>query len=138
MTLTTLGGTIAAFVVSLVTGSGFGGMLLPVLGMGGGACLITSGIRNLNWVSRFKKYRRTLGQKTYCTVEKLARSVGKSVKFVRKELLGMIDEGLFLEGHLDKEQQSLITSHETYQYFEQSRLQLEQRRQAEEQHTEEG
>ena len=42
----------------------------------------------------------------------------------------MIDEGLFLEGHLDKEERNLITSHETYRYYEQSRLQLEQRRQA--------
>lgn len=136
LSLVTLGGTIVSLVVSLVTGMGGISFLLPAAGFGGGALLITSGIRNLNWVNRFKKYRRILGQKTYCAVDKLARSVGKSVKFVRKELAQMIDKGLFLEGHLDQEGTQLITSHETYQYYEQSRLQLEQRRR-EEKHLEE-
>lgn len=106
--------------------------MIPLALMGSGCLLLGSGIRTLKRMSRFKTYRAALGQKTHCALEKLARSVGKSVKFVRKELLGMIDEGLFLEGHLDKEQRNLITSHETYQYFEQSRLQLEQHRQEEE------
>lgn len=131
LALTALGGLIASAIVSLVTGAGFLG---PVwfLGAGGAsAWLISSGVLRLNWVSRFKSYRKTLGQKTYCTLEKLARSVGKSVKFVRKELQGMIDQGLFLEGHMDKEGTQLITSDETYRYYEQSRLQLEQRQQAE-------
>ena len=39
----------------------------------------------------------------------------------------MIRLGLFREGHLDHEQTRLITSHETYRLFEQSRLQLQQR-----------
>ena len=39
----------------------------------------------------------------------------------------MIDSGLFLEGHLDREGKDLITSHETYRHYEQSRLALEQR-----------
>ena len=95
----------------------------------GGLGLILSGAYNLGMVRRFKIYRKTLGNKTYCTLEKLARSVGKSVRFVRKELQKMINQGLFLEGHLDKEQTQLITSDETYRYYEQSRLQLEQRKQ---------
>lgn len=101
--------------------------VLSLTGMAGGAGLITSGTRTLNRVSRFKTYRKTLGSKTWCTLEKLARSVGKSEKFVRKEVTGMIDQGLFPEGHLDKEQTRLITSEETYRQFEQSRLQLEER-----------
>ena len=127
LTLVTLGGTIAGFVVSLVTGAATTGFLLPAAGFGGGALLITSGVRTLNWVSRFKAYRKTLGNKTHCTLEKLARSVKKSVKFVRKELNQMIDQGLFLEGHMDNEGTRLIVSDETYREFEQSRLQLEQR-----------
>ena len=93
----------------------------------GGAWLILSGANTLGMVKRFKTYRRALGEKTYVTLEKLARSAGKSVKFVRKELRKMIDQGYFLEGHLDREQTQLITSNETYRYYEQSRLQLEQR-----------
>ncbi|MBP3674228.1 MAG: 5-bromo-4-chloroindolyl phosphate hydrolysis family protein [Oscillospiraceae bacterium] len=104
---------------------------VALAGLGGGVWLISSGIRALGKVNRFKAYRKALGQKTHCTLEKLARSVGKSVKFVRRELLKMIDEGLFLEGHMDKEQTCLITSNETYQNFEQSRLQLEERQRQE-------
>ncbi|MBO4939312.1 MAG: 5-bromo-4-chloroindolyl phosphate hydrolysis family protein [Oscillospiraceae bacterium] len=108
--------------------------VLTLLGLTGGTVLIGNGIGNLNFVSRFKMYRKTLGQKTHCALEKLARSVGKSEKFVRRELRKMIDQGLFLEGHMDREQTCLITSDETYRYFEQSRLALEERqRQAAEQ-----
>ena len=41
----------------------------------------------------------------------------------------MIDDGLFLEGHLDAEGKNLITSHETYRNYERSRLALEERKQ---------
>lgn len=113
--------------VSLLTLPG----ILTLGGFGAGLGLICSGVNTLGRVSRFQMYRKTLGQKTHCAVEKLARSVGKSVKFVRRELQRMIDEGLFLEGHLDHEQTSLITSHETYRHYESSRLQLEQRQREE-------
>ena len=96
-------------------------------GLSGGGLLIGSGVGTLKRIGRFKKYCKMLGDKTHCTIEKLARSVGKSGKFVKKELLKMIDQGLFLEGHLDHEKRHLITSDETYQHYEQSRLQLEQR-----------
>ena len=133
LTALTLSGTIASFILNVMFGftAGAAGVLLPLAGFAGATGLIVSGSRTLSWVRRVKIYREVLGDKTYCTLEKLARSVGKSVKFVRKELQKMIDRGLFLEGHFDKEQTQLITSNETYRYFEQSRLQLEQRRQQE-------
>ena len=121
---------LSTMLVNLVSGGSLLGVssVLTLIGFGGGVGLIASGVRNLSWVNRFKTYRKVLGQKTYCTLEKLARSVGKSVKSVRKELQGMIDQGLFLEGHMDKEQTTLITSHETYREFEHSRLLMEQSR----------
>lgn len=104
------------------------------LGLGalvGGGTLLSSGIRSLGRVSRYKVYLKALGKNTHIALEKLSRSVGKPVKFVRKELQGMINQGLFLEGHLDHEEQNLITSDETYAHYEQSRLQMEVRKQAE-------
>ena len=101
--------------------------VLTLAALGGGMALIASGVKNLSQASRFKTYRKTLGRKTHCDLEKLARSVGKNVDFVRREVLRMIDQGLFREGHLDKEQTQLITSDETYRYYEHSRLQLEER-----------
>lgn len=104
------------------------------LGLGalvGGGTLLSSGIRSLGRVSRYKVYVKALGKNTHIALEKLSRSVGKPVKFVRKELQSMINQGLFLEGHLDHEEQNLITSDETYAHYEQSRLQMEARKQAE-------
>ena len=108
-----------------------GVMIFSLAGLGTGIWLINSGVKTLGRVKRFKSYRKTLGQKTHCTLEKLARSVGKSVKFVRRELWKMIDEGLFLQGHMDQEQTLLITSDETFQHYEQSRLALEERQRQE-------
>ncbi|MGM9549861.1 MAG: 5-bromo-4-chloroindolyl phosphate hydrolysis family protein [Faecousia sp.] len=119
--------------ILLIAGAGLTAIpaVLTAGGFAAGIWLVVSGIRTLGWVSRFKTYRKTLGQNTHCTLERLARSVGKSVKYVRRELRQMIDKGLFLEGHLDKEETCLITSHETYQHYEQSRLALEQRQRQE-------
>jgi len=100
---------------------------LAVLACGGG--LIGNGVSNLNMLSRFKRYRKLLGEKTQCTLARLAKGVGKSEKFVRREVQKMIQQRLFLEGHLDAEEKYLLTSDETYQLFEHSRLQLEQRQQ---------
>lgn len=103
---------------------------LAVFAVGG--WMTFSGMRTLNMVKRFKTYRRLLGTRTTCALDKLARAVGKSVGFVRADLRRMFGSGLFLEGHLDKEETVLITSDDTFQQFEQARLQLEQsRREAE-------
>lgn len=119
--------------VALVTGGSLFSIsaVLTLASLGVGIWLLCSGIRTLGWVGRFKIYRKTLGEKTHCTLERLARSVGKNVKFVRKELRQMIDAGLFLEGHLDKEEKTLIISDETYRNFEQSRLAMEERQRLE-------
>ena len=117
-------GTVADLLLTGTASLGFPALIaLGFLGAGGS--LLISGIRTLTGVSRFKTYRKILGDKTYCALEKLARSVNKDVRFVRRELRDMIREGLFLEGHLDHEEKNLITSNETFHYYEQSRLKLE-------------
>ena len=97
---------------------------LPILVVG--ALLIGNGVSGLNRIRRFKRYRKLLGQKTYCSLEKLARGIGQSVKFVRRDVRRLLAGGYFPEGHLDKEESNLIITEETYQLFERSRLQLEQ------------
>ena len=100
----------------------------------GGGWMAWSGSRTLGIISRFKTYKRALGAKTQCELLRLARMVGKDVRFVEKDVLKMIEQGYFLEGHLDHEKTMLITSNETYQQFEMARRELEQtrKRQAEE------
>lgn len=94
---------------------------LPALaGMVIGLPMIVSGGKQVGFANRFKTYRQILGSKTLCTIEKLSQGVGKSVKKVRKELQRMIDDGLFLEGHFDEEQTTLITSDATYEEYQKS------------------
>lgn len=137
--LSFLGGATALF-VNWAMGSGIFSMGVGLaLGcFAGGVWLLSGGIRELNRMGRFKAYRRTLGEKTQCTLEKLARSVGKSRRFVRREVERMIHQGLFLEGHLDREETMLITSDETYRNFEEGRRLLEESRKAEEQARKDG
>ena len=112
---------------TMIPGVIFLPMGAAVLGFMGGIGLIFSGAGDMNMVKRFGAYRKALGDKTQCSLEKLAAAVGRDVKFVRKEVTKMIDRGWFLQGHLDKEKTLLITSHETYQNFEASRLEFEKR-----------
>ena len=126
----TLSGAIVSIVMlamELMVGAAISGaVLLP------GALLLGSGIRNLSAVSRFRSYKRLLGKKTQCALDKLARAVGRDVPFVRKDVRKMIGKGFFPEGHLDHEQNHLIISDATYRQFEQARLQLEAARKQQE------
>ena len=120
LTLFGSGGVISTGIATLVTGVGsvlsvLGG--LSLLGLGGGIWLLSNGIGSIKRVSRYEKYLKALGNKTYCELNRLAQAVGKSPKFVRKELKGMIDDGMFLEGHLNEEETSLITSDDSYVHY---------------------
>ena len=134
-----VGGSLIAIVsASLFTASAVIGLfltgeaLLPAIAvplMAVGASLIVNGVSGLKRINRFKRYRKLLGQKTYVSLEKLARGIGQSVKFVRRDVRKLLAGGYFPEGHLDKEESNLIITEETYQLFERSRLQLEQSQQ---------
>ena len=122
----TLGLTVGA-VAGLFSG-GIVGALVPGALLAGSGWMLSSGVGTMKTVSRFRTYRKLLGKKTSCALDRLARAVGRDVPFVRKDVQKMIGSGYFLEGHLDHEQNHLITSDATYQQFEQARLQLEQAR----------
>lgn len=134
MTLTGVSGLLGSgLTAALVNGLGGAMSVLGVFSaalLGGGVWLLTGGIRSVMRVGRFEKYLKALGSKTHCELNQLARMVGKSPKFVRKELKGMIDDGMFLEGHLDEEETSLITSDDSYvHYLEVKQKQAVQRQQ---------
>ena len=132
LSLATVPGALVLLLGSLVPG--LRPMLFPatllIPGLLGGTWLLAAGIRKQKRLGRFKKYLSALGGKTHCTLERLARAVGKSARFVGRELGGMIREGLFLQGHMDEESGTLITSDETYRYYEQSKRQLLERQAA--------
>lgn len=92
-------------------------------------CMIGSGNKISRRNQRFKEYVRCLGEKSYCKIEDMAVQVGKSVKFVKKDLKKMLSMGYFLQGHIDHDETTMIASHEVYQHYteaERARIQREE------------
>lgn len=110
--LTMLGWLTGIFALWLVDG------VVGIL-MVGSVVMLSCGVKIKGRINRFRSYVRKLGDKQYCKIEELAQTVGKSKRFVEKELRRMIRDNYFLEGHLDQIGTTLITSHEVYnQYLE--------------------
>lgn len=124
MSMMAVGGFLSAIIGTSFTA--------PAVVMGavgaGGLWLLGNGIGHCGRLKRFDRYKRILGSKTYCEIKNLARNTGNTEKFVLKDVQHMIRDGLFLEGHVDDEQTSLIISDETYRHYQQTRLQLEEQR----------
>ena len=143
----TTGKSIGAFFKTLVgvplsfgMGVGFAGsigtmtggeMAAVLLFLAAGLWLSVTGFGTFGRIKRFRVYKRILGSSTHARIGELAHSVGKPEQFVRKDARKMILEGWFRQGHLDREEQTLITSDETYRHFEQSRIAMEERRRLE-------
>lgn len=82
--------------------------------------------------SRFRKYMRRIGNKTVCSIEELANTIEKSDSYVVRDLKRMINIGMFPEGHMDQEEKCFILDHKTYEYYLETKQQLEQRLREEE------
>jgi len=118
------------FVGSFGTMTG-GEMAAILLFLAAGLWLSVTGFATFGRIKRFRVYKRILGSSTHARIEELAHSVGKNEQFVRKDARKMILEGYFRQGHLDREEQTLITSDETYRHYEQSRIAMAERRRLE-------
>ncbi|MBU5681228.1 5-bromo-4-chloroindolyl phosphate hydrolysis family protein [Blautia sp. MSJ-9] len=110
----------------------FGGTCFLAVGALAGVGLLAGGLKKLGKLERFQKYLGTLGNHTYCNFEQLSAAVGKPVKFVKKDIKKMIDDGWFRQGHIDEQETCLITSNETYQQYTQTIKALEDKKQEEE------
>lgn len=102
------------------------GGTLGVLGFGISAFILAvslgllgTGSVQRNRLNRFKRYMKLIGGKTYCDIKQLAAQVGKSSKYVVKDLKKMIGRGMLPEGHLDDQGTCLMLDDKTYkQYLE--------------------
>ena len=120
---------LAAFVLTIVAlATGYFGIWLADLIccglLAGSACMFAGGLKLKKRVDHFHYYVRMVEEKQYGRIEELAHAVGKTKKFVEKEIRQMIDKGFFLQGHLDHTGTTLITSNDMYEKY----LQAEQAR----------
>ena len=84
-------------------------------------------------VRRYRCYQAHLIGRRLCPVEELASAIGRTPKFVARDLKKMIRLGMFPDGHLDKKQTSLILDYETYRQYLRAEEMAEQKRLDEEQ-----
>lgn len=75
------------------------------------------GTKKLGGIKRFRQYLQILNGKEYCDIRKLAEQIGKSEKYVIKDIKNMIRCGWFRQGHLDAQEKCLIASHEAYHQY---------------------
>lgn len=116
-----------------VFGLKFWGLLvLDLIVMSGCAIMAGRGVTMLKNMKRFKTYCKVIGKREYCNIEELAAEIGKSNKFVVKDVQKMIKKRWFLQGHLDKDKTCLIVSHQMYEQYKQLEVRKEQQRMEEE------
>lgn len=115
----------AMFIIALVSGSWSAPLLafLAVLGTGS-ALMLHKGITEKNRLSRMKRYLALFADKMYVNISDLAQSLGKSTKYILKDVKKMISLGFFPEGHLDKKETCLMLDDTTYREY----LRLEKER----------
>lgn len=118
---------LASFIVALVSGA-WSGTLLGFLALlfGGSAFMLRKGVVEKNRLSRMKRYLALFADKMYVNISDLAQSVGKSTKYILKDVKKMLALGFFPEGHLDKKETCLMLDDATYREY----LRLEKERKA--------
>ena len=123
---------ILALVAKPLWGAVLGSSALTLLLTGVFGTMLGTGISIRRRLKRAKRYLEVAGERLYCDIAELSVYIGKSRKYVVKDLQKMIAKGILPEGHLDEQRTCLILSDETYrQYLEtQKALKLRQQEEA--------
>lgn len=90
--------------------------VLAVLAAGFG-CMAGAGSGIRGRVKRFRSYVSSLGSREYCNIKELSEHLGKSPRFVVKDLEKMIQKGWFRQGHLDMQKTCLMVSNDAYKQY---------------------
>lgn len=129
-------GSLGAIIFFFFTGVGLSSLYDPafvvfsIIGAvltGASSLMLWKGIRRLGLVGRFKKYIAIIGTDLYYDVEELSRISGVPLKKLRKDLRLMIQNRWFLQGYLDRQETCLMTTRETYEQYQMTQKQLEER-----------
>ncbi len=109
-------------VILLIGAVGFGGMSIK-------------GSGTLKQIRKFKNYVKKIGKRDHISIEELSSASGRNEKEVLKDIQDMLQENMFLQGHLDQESKTLYVTDQGYQIFlrEKNRRLEQQNREKEEQ-----
>lgn len=111
-------------VVLVLDSSVWSTSLWPIVGVAalvGAAGLLTlcavSGLRRIGRARRFRCYWNLLKEKGFCEVSELALGIGKSERFVVKDLTRLLAGGFFPQGKFDQNKSCLIWGEELYRQY---------------------
>ncbi|MDE7333973.1 MAG: 5-bromo-4-chloroindolyl phosphate hydrolysis family protein [Lachnospiraceae bacterium] len=79
--------------------------------------MIHLGIRQRMRLKRAERYVQLCGRNMYGEIESIAKSMGKKVRYVVKDLQKMLKLGIFPEGHLDEKKTCFMLNDSTYQQY---------------------
>ncbi len=123
----------AAGLLTLAIASKITGVALTVpevillIGAAGFGVMSVKGSGTLKQIRKFKNYVKKIGKRDHISIEELASSSGRNEKDVLKDIQDMLQENMFLQGHLDQETKTLYVTDQGYQIFLQEKNQrLEQ------------
>lgn len=97
--------------------------VLSAIMAGGFGTMAFIGTRKSGQSNRFKKYLRVLEGREFCNLTEIEVKVGKSHKYIVKDLEKMIKKGWFRQGHLDHQKTCLIVTDRMYQQYQQLEMQ---------------
>ena len=112
-----------AGVLTLVIASKITGVVLTVpeavlLFMAAGfGCMSWKGSGTLKQIKKFKNYVKKIGKRSSIPLEELASASGRSEKEVTKDIQDMLQNNMFLQGHLDMDEKKLFVTDSAYQTF---------------------
>lgn len=120
-----------ALVAKPFWGAVLGSSVLVMLMGGVFGTMLGTGVSIRGRLRRAKRYLELAGKRLYCDIEELARNVGKSKKYVIKDIQRLIEKGILPEAHLDEKKTCLILNDETYQQYLSSQKSLKVRQEEE-------
>lgn len=97
--------------------------VLSAIMAGGFGTMAFIGTRKSGQSNRFKKYLRVLEGREFCNLTEIEVKVGKSHKYIVKDLEKMIKKGWFRQGYLDHQKTCLIVTDRMYQQYQQLEMQ---------------
>lgn len=83
----------------------------------GSAILTGLGTTLFGKIKRYRLYISTLGNKEYCQIKTLAEQLGKSQKYVVKDITKLIRQQWFTQGYIDDQRTCFIVSNEAYSQY---------------------
>lgn len=123
-----------AILGAVASSAGLASVIVSTLFFAGGLGIGIRGTRVMGRAERYKRYVNMVKDKLYCSIHEMAAKMGKSDKFVVKDIKKMIHLGMFKQGRLDEKETCLIASDDMYNQYmltqknyeeEQKRLEIE-------------